>query len=466
MTQKPTNIIVCLCDQLRAFELGCYGGGQVRSPNIDRLAADGVRFEHAVSNCPLCAPARSCLLSGQYTRSCTGKLGNIGDIEPGRYRLRQRTFPEVLKGAGFRTQLIGKWHVSPHPKVLGFDDSVRADVWHRNRGQTYYTQDDESFLVPGFGPEFESERVAEFLRSSQNQPFFLYYSISLPHMPFFDLPHRYLDAYRSEDVRLRENVEIDGELPYDRHWLLSYWYDHLYYLKHDPNYSVLPDGFDVRAATAAYFGAIQCVDDAVGRMMSALEETGQLENTLVVFLSDHGDNLGSHHFWNKERLIEESIRIPMLWHWPGGFAPRVCERQVASLIDVAPTLASLVGAGREEHFQGQDLVPLLTGDENALADNYAIVEAMRGEIGVRTPQFMYGIKTDGRSNRPGVEVLDDQFMFHNLEQDPYEMKNLAGSGVHSDVADELKAIALAFHENTPWLDIEPDSDDGELLSHD
>lgn len=463
--QTTPNIIVCVCDQLRPFELGCHGGVPGLSPNIDRLAAGGVRFEHAVSNCPLCAPARSCLLSGQYTRTCTGKLGNIGDIEPGRRRLPDRTLAETLRAAGYRTQLIGKWHVSPHPATLGFDDSVRSDVWHKNVGQTYYTHSDRAFRVDGFGPDFESDRVADFLRGSHERPFFLYYNISLPHMPLFDLPCPYLSLFRAEDVRLRANVELDGRLPYDEHWLLSYWYDHMYYLHHDPGHSRLPAGFDVRSVTAAYHGAVRCVDDQVGRMMTELAACGRLEDTLVVFVSDHGDNLGSHHVWNKERLIEESVRIPMIWHWPAGLPPGVRDRQVAGLIDVLPTVANLVGGEACPAWQGRNLAAVLRGCSESLpGQEHSIIEAVRGEIGVRTPRFKYGIQTDGGANRQGVEVLDDAFMFHDLDVDPYEMKNLAGTDVQPDVARRLREIALDFHRETPWLDIEAD-DENEVLIH-
>ena len=121
MNNRP-NVIVCLCDQLRSFEVGCYGNEVLKTPHLDSLAANGIRFDIAVSNNPVCTPARSCLLTGQYSRTCAGYLGNEGDEAPplNRKKLLDITMPEAFKQAGYTTALIGKWHIAAHPKLLDF----------------------------------------------------------------------------------------------------------------------------------------------------------------------------------------------------------------------------------------------------------------------------------------------------------------------------------------------------------
>ncbi|MDE2727781.1 MAG: sulfatase-like hydrolase/transferase, partial [Gemmatimonadota bacterium] len=226
------NVILCICDQLRAFEVGCYGNEVVRTPHLDRLAAEGVRFETAVSNNPVCMPARSCLLSGQYSRTCMGALGNFAERmadgsttmpeypAAGRPHLPAPTLPEMFKTLGYDTALIGKWHIHSAPGTLGFDYSLYPRVHHRHSGQSFVENDGEEFLVEGFSVRFESDQIGGYLRDRENQanPFFLYYSISPPHMPLMDAPETYLGMYDPADIPLRPNVYRDGRLPYNEHW--------------------------------------------------------------------------------------------------------------------------------------------------------------------------------------------------------------------------------------------------------
>ena len=148
MNHRP-NIIICICDQLRAFEVGCYGNQVIHTPNIDRLARNGVRFEHAVSTDPVCMPARSSLISGQYARTCMGALGNASVPDEhsrpivaswplqDRVHLPDSTIAEQFKDAGYDTALIGKWHIHPAPEIVGFDYSLHPRVNHRHTGQDF-----------------------------------------------------------------------------------------------------------------------------------------------------------------------------------------------------------------------------------------------------------------------------------------------------------------------------------------
>ncbi|MCY3772800.1 MAG: sulfatase-like hydrolase/transferase [Gemmatimonadetes bacterium] len=456
------NVVLCICDQLRAFEVGCYGNAVVRTPHLDRLASEGVRFETAVSNNPVCMPARSCLISGQYSRTCMGTLGNYTERRedgsttmpeyPAGWRphLPAPTLPEMFGTLGYDTALIGKWHIHSAPGSLGFDYSLYPRVHHRHTGQSFVENDGEEFQVKGFSVRFESDQVGGYLRDREKQekPFFLYYSISPPHMPVTDAPETYLEMYDPDDIPLRPNVFRDGRLPYDEHWFKVYLWDFLFYEQNLPFTRILPDGFDLRHLIALYYGMTTWVDDMVGRLMHFLRTYHLAENTIVLFLSDHGDNLGSHHLFNKGQLVEESIRIPLIFHAPNRLNPRVDATSTAQIIDVMPTLLSFCGGAVPAHVQGRNLSTAVSGHDVPEGDDGVYVETSRGQVGLRTSSHTYGIRVDPKDGR----VLDDRDCFFDLRTDPYQLSNLRESRRDTGLAAGLRDRVLTWHHETPWMD--------------
>ncbi|MEE2659236.1 MAG: sulfatase-like hydrolase/transferase [Candidatus Latescibacterota bacterium] len=453
------NIVVVLCDQLRAFEVGCYDNDVIRTPHIDRLAGEGVRFEHAVSNNPVCMAARSALLTGQYSRSCQGFLGNYArQLEDGtksmpeypvndRPILKDAALPEQLKAVGYETNLIGKWHVHPAPYQIGFDYSLYPRVHHRHTGQTFVENQEDIGVVDGFSIDYEAQAVREYLDTVGDRPFFLHYCISPPHMPLDDAPDEYKRMYSPEEVPIRPNCYLEGELPFDERWFKIYLWDFLFYEQHLPYTESLPDGFGLRQLTAMYYGLTTWVDDQVGRLMAGLEANGLADNTIVVFLSDHGDNLGSHHLFNKGKLIEESIRIPLIFHCPARWSSRVSENQVGSIVDIMPTLLGLAGVIAPASIQGRDLSPVIYGDAESLENTGgAFVETGDGEIGVRTPTHLFGMRLDGSRS----EIEDEAAYFFDLIQDPYEQNNLANTSEQLETADRMAERLRHWHYTTPW----------------
>ena len=453
---KP-NVVVVLCDQLRAFEVGCYGNEVIRTPHIDRLAAEGVRFTHAVSNNPVCMPARSCLLSGQYSRTCQGFLGNYSGARPAdpsnlpeypedeRRFLLDPTLPEQLKAVGYETTLIGKWHVQPAPLQVGFDYALYPRVHHRHTGQTFVENTGEGDVVEGFSVDYEARAVGDYLGSVGDKPFFLYYSISPPHMPLDDAPGEYLHMYSPEEVPLRGNVAgVDGSLPFDEHWFKIYLWDFLYYQEGLPHTDALPAGFDLRHLIARYYGMTSWVDDQVGRLLAGLRRHGLDQDTIVVFLSDHGDNLGSHGLFNKGRLIDESIRIPMIWWCPSRWQSRVTDREVASIVDVMPTVLDLAGARTPDSVQGTSLAPAVLGD--GPGPDAAFIETSRGEIGMRSLAHLCGLQL-GDNRR---EIVDGAGCFFDLRQDPCQLDDLTGRGAQAEMAAAMRQRLEDWHRDTPW----------------
>ena len=234
-----------------------------------------------------------------------------------RVHLPDPTVAEQFKAAGYETALIGKWHIHTAPELVGFDYTLHPRVNHRHTGQDFVENGGPPQLVDGFSVDYENEKVLSYLAADRDNPFFLYYSISPPHMPLADAPSEYLTMYDPEEVPLRPNVFLDGQMAYDENWFNVYLWDFLYYSLKLPHTLDLPQGF--RPANTD--SALLRVDDLGRRhgrdgMMAGLRANGLLDNTIVVFTSDHGDNLGSHHRFNKGLLIEESIRIPMIFHAP------------------------------------------------------------------------------------------------------------------------------------------------------
>lgn len=489
MTRQP-NIILCTCDQLRAFEVGCYGNPVIRTPHLDRLAAEGVRFETAVTTFPVCMAARSVLLSGQYNRTCTGGVGNVATPHgegrvyfpqypfAGRPHLKDTTLPEILHGRGYHTTAIGKWHIHTWPHDIGFDQYVIPRMNHVHTGQHFSENGGPEFVPDGYSVDYECERVEAFLaqQTSSDRPFFLFYNISPPHCPMSDAPEKYTTMYRPEDVPIRPNVDLTKRLPDQDHWFKVYRWDYRYYNFHLPYTEELPEDFTLQRVIAEYYGMTTWVDDAVGRMLAALDAHGLAEDTIVVFTSDHGDYLGSHGRVQKGDLHEESVRIPLIVRWPGGrrgeafrgalaksspvssdekpaatpgsggnASPLPSSRVVAGLVDVAPTLLDLIGAEMPAHMHGRSLAPVLRGEQPAATDAFAVIETGHG-VGLRTPTHLYGLPFVGDTHA----LADAPYMFFDLAADPYQLHNLAGTNEQADIAAQLDQALRAWDARTPW----------------
>ena len=462
------NLLLIVCDEMRWCELGCYGHDVVRSPRLDRLAADGVRVQHMVSNAPVCLPARSVILSGQHARTCIGREGNTAlqfrrdhdgsrgwcfDVyAPPRPPAGQRrrvlpgpTLPELLRDGGYRTRCIGKWHVDAWPDEVGYDDWLICRTHHANSGQLYTHNGGPEFSPPGFGPDFEADRAAAAIAgdgsAADGRPWFCHLNLGPPHMPLADMPDRYLDLYEPAGIPLRANVPqpFDNEKHLETY--KTYRWDYRHYLAHMPHAERLPDGFDIHALTALYWGAVTWIDDVVGRVLDALDASGQADETLVLFTSDHGDMLGSHGRFGKSSLYEESVRVPLIARGPGLPRGGVPSDGVASLVDLTPTLLEAAGLDRPEAMQGESLWPMLRGE--AAGPEAAFIESVDDGIGIRTPRHLYGLRRDGEG------LADRPHHFDDLAENPFQDE--AVPQPHSPgQAERLDRLLRGWDDQTPW----------------
>ncbi len=448
--RKKCNIVLCTSDQLRAFELGCYGSARTRTPNIDGLACEGMLFEHAVCNTPLCVPARSSLISGQFARTCTGTLNNIAHDPPQRQRVRLKspTLPEQLKKAGYQTCTIGKWHVDPHPRIVGYDHALFTQVLERHFDQYFYENGGGRFIAPGYAADFELAAAAKFIEGRRDEPFFLHYNITPPHMPFADVPPQYLSMYSPSSGELRENVWKNGRIAHDPKWFGVYLFN-----LHDPSSfkapPLKPESLDLAVLTAWYQGLVSYVDDVVGRLVQIFRQKGLWDDTIFVFLSDHGDCLGSHHFFNKNQFFEEAIRIPLLFRCPGLIRAGRNRSQVAQTVDLMPTLLDLVEQEIPAAVQGRSLVPILASEKERLDEEYAIIEMQNQglSVGLRTPEFLLGLRFQ---NRRAAGPEEEAVLF-DLREDPFELSNRARSPEYRPIRARLQEIILDWNRKTPWL---------------
>lgn len=462
------NLVYVMCDELRWCEVACYGHPHIKTPNMDRLAQRGVRFETAVSNCPVCMPARSVTLSGQYARTCTaGGNTSIKTVSgrgimpqwpsPGRDHLPQQTLPECLREAGYTTAAIGKWHVENWPDVVGFDHWIIPAVQHANSAQWYCEDGGPLYSPQGYGLDFEAKRVGQYLqqRKLDGQPFYLYYNMSPPHMPLMDAPEKYLKMYSREDVVVRGNVDLNKPIDNQTDKFLTYLWDYRFYRDQLPYTLKLPhENFDLVDLTALYMGLTTWVDDALGHLLDDLEKTGLTENTIVVFTADHGDNLGSWGAMGKGRWNDESARVPMMVAGPGVIRNTV-SMQVASLVDIAPTFINLAGSTAPTHMPGKNLLPVLRGDVAELEQNYAIIEAPHSEQGVavRTPRYLLGRHYVTNYNDRAIH--DEVGECYDTHTDPFSLNNLVGTDAMPANWQQLNEIITDFVNNTPQLKLPP-----------
>ena len=441
MPRRP-NLLFIVADQLAPQILSAYGHSRVETPHLDRLAGEGVVFENAYCNFPLCAPARFSMLSGRLA-SRIGAFDNAVE-----FPASIPTVHHYLRLAGYRTCLAGKMHFVGPDQLHGYEERVTTDVYPADFLWTPdWRLDDESWLewyhgmhaVLDAGPhrrsvniayddevEFEAVRwLHEHADGGDGRPFALTVSFISPHDPYLAPPH-WWERYR--------DVEIDpprvGDIPLEerdphsrRHWFLTG--------RHIDEVGEP----DVQRMRRAYCAVTSCVDAKVGRLMETLRQIDAAEDTVVVFTSDHGDSLGERGLFFKMSFFEWSVRVPLIVRAPFAFAPRRVRANVSHL-DLFPTLleAACDGALPElaAPIDGRSLAPLASGCGRDRPD---VVCAEYTAEGVRAPLLMVR-----RGPHKLIASPADPPLLFDLDSDPDELDNLAERPACAGVRAELEAI--------------------------
>jgi arylsulfatase len=442
MTQP--NILVLMSDQHRADAIGCASDGAVESPNMDRLAQEGIRFGRTYCQGPLCMPARASFLTGKYVRE-HGVFDNNRELEPD-----TPTFLHDLSEQGYHNVCFGKMHLYVQPGVtdvrqraetmqgLGFDElhetggkgaSVRMrseftedlesrelfdpyrDHYRSMRGQPAWATIPFTLPLEVYPDLWMGNRAANWIdHYDRDQPFFAWVGFPGPHSPW-DTPLSYVERYSGTELIIPQTGRPD---PGDSEAYAKFMAPRL----RDSDSETLT-AERIAAVRRAYFGNVTAIDDAVGYVLSALERRGMLDNTLIVYTTDHGEMLGEHGLLAKRVFYEPSVRVPLIIRPPGGGAELV-EMQIAQHIDVTATILQAAGANQMEGTHGRPLLAQPTPLEAAFSENLGMATA----VGDRWKIVAH------EETAAAVALFD-------LRRDPLENENLVASTEHSDIRDEL-----------------------------
>jgi len=460
MTQP--NILWICTDQQRWDTLGCYGNPHVHTPHLDRLAEEGVRFERAFCQSPVCTPSRASFLTGRYPR--TTRCRQNGQSIPADERLISRLFAD----AGYACGLSGKLHLAPCHAAAApvterrIDDGYAEFHWSHHPDQDWPTNEygvwlqaqghryarapfrGSAYVEAGMPAELHqttwcAEKAIDFIEANAGfaAPWLFSVNIFDPHHPFdppAELLERYLD--RLDAIPLPNYVagELDHKPAFQQIDHRGAYGGHAGF-----PYDSMTDG-DHRLVRAAYWAMCDLIDQQVGRMLEALDRTGQRENTIVIFMSDHGEMLGDHGIYLKgPYFYEPAIRVPLIVSWPDRIVPGRSVPDMVELVDLAPTLLDAAGLDRHPGMQGVSLWPLLSdpaGKAPKRADVYS--EYYNAMPWHRDPTAQATMIRTDHHKLVAVHSLGTGELY-DLERDPAETRNLWDDDGHQ----EVKGLLLA-----------------------
>lgn len=397
------NIVFVFSDQHRACTTSLEGAA-VHTPNLERMAAEGVVCRNTISNIPVCTPWRAAFLTGQYPLT-NGIFLNDVTLPTDR-----PTLGTSLRDAGYRTGYIGKWHLDgnersaytpPGPRRQGWDYWAVLNCTHRYTASHFYLNDDPNTRTwDGYDTIAQTDLAIEFIEESAkgDKPFALVLSWGPPHNPYRDLPDRYLNAYPLDKIEVRPNCP-------------------------DPD----------REDLSGYYAHVAALDEQLGRIQTVLEESGLMDDTVFVYTSDHGDMVGSHGEQRKQKPWDESIRVPFVIQFPGHTRGTTIDRPI-NVVDLMPTLLGFADIDIPESVEGCDLGPLLRGKEPD-GDGSALTMCISPFAeytglpwrGVQTSRYTY------------TRRLDGPWLLYDNESDPYQLTNLIDSPEYQPLRNELEA---------------------------
>jgi arylsulfatase A-like enzyme len=458
---RRPNILFIMADDHASQAVGCYGSRLNRTPNIDRIARDGVRFDNCFCTNGICAPSRAVILTGKHSH-----INGVRDNSVA-FDGNQATFPKLLHTQGYETSFLGKWHLKSDP--TGFDSWMILP----DQGE-YYNPDfiemGEQKRIPGYVTDILADRAVEFLKSHQDvtKPFLLMLHHKAPHRNWqpaerhltlyddaeFPEPPTLFDDYATrsraaaeQEMTIRDHMTLDSDLklgsPPNRlnssqreAWEKAYGPKREAFIKAGLRGDALVR-WKYRRYLQDYLATIAAVDESVGRVLDSLDQTGLAANTLVVYTSDQGFFLGEHGWFDKRFMYEEALRMPLVMRYPGRIPPGTVNSDMISNLDFAPTFLETAGLGKHASMQGRSFLPLLLG--KSVADwpesvyyhyyEFPAVHMAKRHFGVRTKKhklihFYHDI---------------DAWELYDLEKDPHEMKNIYDDPAYEDVKRRLEA---------------------------
>jgi len=486
LAEKLPNILQIITDQQRTDTLGFMGKTPCRTPNMDRLAREGISFDRAICSSPLCLPSRASIFTGQYPHQ-VDMMQNNDTIRA------EPTLTDRLRARGYYTGYAGKWHMEPdgqpkafrgreeelglakvhggivmprgHRAIDGWFDVADGQgtydysVWCEEQGLPdgwpVSDPDVRTHRIPSMsipkpkvqdlpaGKTFDAwvtDIVLRFYRERpKDRPFFLVSGWFGPHPPFL-IPEPFFSMY--DPVVIPEPPNF-GPLP-DKPQANTNSFYHQLWLDHGRDWA------SWKKSVAVYWGYVTMMDALVGRLLGALEEDGVLDDTLVIFMSDHGEMLGSHGLWHKMMPYEECLRVPLLMRLPGRIGPGIRSQAVTSLIDVPATILSLIGEQAPEAYVGRDLSPTFRDGSEFQEDAYRFSE--HKPLGEWHGTVEWRLVVDDRFKYTWNQGDLDEL--YDLQADPYEINNRIHDPDYGHERERLQKRLRRWMEETedPLLD--------------
>ncbi len=438
--EKKLNVLFIIADDLTATAVSSYGNKACQTPNIDKLASEGVKYTKAYCQYPVCGPSRASFMSGYYPNATTtfGYISGRENIGPNR-----KTWSQLFKDNGYYTARVSKiFHMGVPIDIEtgsnGTDDEASWTERYNSQGPEWKAEGEAELvqgnpdgkierkggnvmtIVKASGDDLvhsdgkTAEKACELIRNHKNEAFFIAVGFVRPHVPFV-APKKYFDPYPFYDIKMPEDIDGDwDDIP-----------------KRGINYvtsingQMSPD--QEKKAVAAYYASVSYMDAQVGKVMNTLKEEGLEDNTIVIFTSDHGFHLGEHKFWMKVSLHEESVRVPLIIKVPGKKAA-VCN-SFAELLDLYPTISELAGLKTSKHLQGKSLVKTLNNPELKVRETVFSVSQGGKSFLLRTEKWAF-IQYD-EDAKSGIELYD-------MEKDPNQFTNLANNLEYGDIVSKFQ----------------------------
>jgi len=453
------NILFIMTDDHAAHAMSCYGSRVNQTPNLDRIARDGMRFDNCFVTNSICTPSRATILTGKYSH-----LNGVPVFN--RFDGSQPHVAKYLRAAGYYTGMIGKWHLGSDP--TGFDH------WSILPGQGVYNnpiflEPDGPRQIPGYATDVITDLALDFLKNRpRDKPFFLMYHHKAPHREWVpDEKHRQMfaekqipepatlrDDYAGRTDALRENKQrvfddltrrdlklappADLKGPERNRWLNEKPVE--VEIDRDGTKVVLKgdelNRWKYQRYMQDYLACVQSVDDNVGRVLDYLDQNGLRDNTVVIYTSDQGFFLGDHGLFDKRFMYEPSLRMPFLVRWPGVTKPGAVQTAMAINADFAPTFMDIAGLRVPPDMQGRSLVPLLKGETPPADWRTAMYYRYYHDPGHHNTAAHYGVRTT--THKLIYYWKKDQWEMYDVEHDPDELHNLYNDPTQQQTVAKLK----------------------------
>lgn len=437
--QKP-NFVIMMCDDQRFDGLSCGGNTIVKTPHIDRIAKEGVMMKNAFVTYSLCAPSRGTLLSGMYPH----QHGVVDNFDR-KLKADVKILPEYLAEAGYEVAFCGKSH---HQNALR---DRKWDYYFGYKGQGNYLKpviaegtNSKDVLHDGYMDDVVTDKAIAWMKQPRTKPYCLFLFFKAPHRAW-QRPERYKNLFADVNIPLPALWHHKGEGK-PRAFLMA-----------ANMFGQFPDVHDYQAMMKDYYTTVTAVDDNVGKVFKTLEETKQLDNTLLMHTSDNGFFLGEWQRFDKRFMHEVSIRVPMLIRYPKLIPPGTTKKEMVINNDIAPTVMDVAGLPVPKTMQGRSMKPLFTGEKVDWRKDW-FYEYLEYPDTSHNVQKMVGVRTEKYKLIHYYEPppgYGEEWEMYDLEADPEEKVNLANRPIHKETVTKLKARLMELRKETGFDAAQP-----------